>query len=422
MDTSTVWQSRLMRRLAVASGLMLATSAFGSTLTPIRPTASDGDFASFVRVAWNANSKEPIMGFMVYRGTTSDFDEADLIDDVGPTARSLLDYGAAPAVRYYYWVLPYDINGLGQGLSIYNDQGWRYATFNFSTSVDTMTVGSTLPMYFSVNGVFVRPTKIEITAGGIITKDQARAALFDWYNPATDRTFIKANGSFGGIDAYHDGTIYIRATYHSVSQLRKITIKKPTFKLYAPSGDIDIIETDNRDLYLKCNSNFVCPDVETLTGESAVLYRWVDAIEELYGEYLELLDNSFGWIHTLKSAESTIFRLNHYGYRLEYLVYPEWNMSKNLEFFYPGNPNMWFYANQYIDFGVLYGSTWLTADQVDLYMPYYPSSGEDVTTAYLYDEQLSNGAIATMYCQQPGFVTLHMSVKDRDVTGQIQVR
>lgn len=471
MNTS----NKSMRLVLTALALFAGTAALGASLSPIKPTVDHSKKAT-CGIKWTFNKSQAIKYFEIYRGVTEDFDDADLIAEVSNTTTRLTDWGADQYQNYYYWVIPFDYNDdsnvLALDLSRYyceNHRYWGSSDVYLTASVKTIAIGSTLPLYFKVNlgtssdPVYdhVKPDRVVFTKmtdlNGREDRDIAAVYGFKWdpsgQTYSADYTYLKANGSFGYLEPYKPGVLYMRAYYRSattVSPLR-IEIKKPTFNLYAPEGEVDIVENNYRDLYLKCNGKFVCPDeVDRTVGDSVSIW-FASAFETTNDNGFEdgLYDNSFGFLNMICSDETSRYDIIFNDMLVkEYEITPVWNTAKRLSFFFldsNGRTATSFSANKTYLYGISYGGkpfphkiekygySWLTIYEEDSYSRYfwswdlnymYYESGVGNIIAY-YDNLLSSGAynqLGSFYGDAAGWVDIQATFLDRTLNDSIYIK
>ena len=484
MRTTELHKSRLgkvVRSALLPSAIIAATSAFGATLSPITPTVDHSKKAT-CGIKWTIKSSQPIKYFEVYRGTTGDFDEADLIAEVGNTTDRLTDWGADQYQNYYYWVIPYDYNDesnvLDMDLSRYlcqNHRYWGNSDVYLTSTVKTLAIGTALPLYFKVNlGTsgdplydHVKPDNVRITKMTDLSGNAATDIAYICGNRGTNyainegvietNTYLKANGSFGYIKPNKPGVLYIRAYYKSATTVNplRIEIKKPTFNLYAPEGEIDIVDNNYRDLYLKCNGKFVCPELEILMGESVdiIPYADVPTTEELEDD---LYGNAFGFLAMQhKSDEPTRFDVTFNDMQVKELeITPVWDSSRPLSLVFMDSSfqeTSKIVFNKEYNFGIKYGTKmiphkvtkagkiwstywgwndetsdgnsytivpwewglamWYTADGTDIDFSYY-------TISYV----ASFGELGVFTCPNTGWVNYAFQLYDRVMNGSFQVK
>lgn len=462
---------RLLSLALSATSMLTGISAYGASLSPITPTVDHSKKAT-CGIKWTFNKSQPIKYFEVYRGVTDDFWDADLIAEVNNTTTRLTDWGAEQYQSYFYWVIPYDYNDdsnvLDLDLSRYyceNKRYWGSSDVYLTASVKTLAIGSTLPLYFKVNmgtssdPVYdhVKPDRVVFTKmtdlNGRDAKDIARVfGNYDYQYGDSDDTYLKANGAFGYLVPYKPGVLYMRAYYKSattVSPLR-VEIKKPTFNLYAPEGEVDIADNNYRDLYLKCNGKFVCPDeVERTVGDSVSIW-FASQFESTDDNAFKdgLYDNSFGFLNMIYSDETSRYDIFYNDMLVkEYEITPVWNTTKKLSFFYmdtSGREVTSFTANRTYKFGIKYGNTplphkiskygysWLTIYESDSLSQYfycwdfamwYESGSGSLTLTY--DTLNSSGEynqLGGFSGDTAGWVDVQGMFLDRTINDQIYIR
>lgn len=459
-----------LRTILLSTSLTLVGVAYGADLVPISPSVEHSKKAT-CGIKWSFNKSQPIKYFGVYRGLTSDFWEADCIAEVGNTTERLTDWGADQYQTYYYWVIPFDYNDESSVLDYFdlsrycckNQRYWGANDVYLTSSVKTLAVGQTLPLYFKVNVgthndpvydhvkpdrvVFTRMTDLEDNA----VTDIATVYGYRDYKYSSDNTYLKANGSFGYLNAYKPGVLYLRAYFKSATTVTplRIEIKKPTFNLYAPSGEVDILTSNYRDLYLKCNGKFVCPDVEHLMGDSVSIcpvsmFASTDEVPD------GLYDNSFGFLNMVHSEGITMYDIKYNGMLVaEYQIAPTWDYSKELKFAFMNSSGT--VVNSYktgieYSFGIKYGDyamplkiskygySWLTiwepsGSLSNFLWSWYFSMGYtgvnvgDLEMFYYGPTYIGNSIeLGSFICHSPGFVTIEAMVLDRTITNQIQIK
>lgn len=466
MDSS----KRLVSQLALLlSAFAAASSACASALTPITPSVDHSKKAT-CGIKWTFDRKQAIRYFRIFRGTTGDFWSADCIAEVGNSTERFTDWGAAQYQNYFYWVIPYDYNanadalydssvlqnGNPSGFSCQNHRYWGSSDVYLTATVKSVAIGSTLPLYFKVNAgtsgdplydhvmpdrvVFTRMTDMdgnnvddiarvfgnrqEILAGGLIGNS------IEYAGPET--TYLKGNGSFGYLVPYKPGILYLRAYYRSattVSPLR-IEIKKPTFNLYAPEGNVDIVDNNYRDLFLKCNGKFVCPDVERTAGDSATIWP-VSSVETTDESQLQdgLYENSFGFLSMTRSGETTEFDISYNGmFVKKYRVSPVWDPNRTLKLLYWGADGTSvtppFAAGETYYFGVAYGDRLLPHHVLKCGTLFLTDSNwgiDDATDGpagfVAHGEPWSQyGELGSFRSQNSGEATISLQVFDRQVS------
>ena len=366
---------------------VMASVTFGANLSPITPTVDHSKKAT-CGIKWSYNKNQAIKYFEIYRGTTEKFKEADLIAEVGNTTTRLTDWGAEQYQSYYYWVIPYDYNNESNvrnlDLTRYyceNKRYWGSSDVYLTTSVKSIAIGSTLPLYFKVNmgtasdPVYdhVKPDRVVFTKmtdlNGKDTKGIAEVCGNSNSAYSNDSTYLKSNGSFGYLVPYKPGVLYMRAYYKSATTVNplRVEIKRPTFNLYAPEGEIDVVDNMYRDLYLKCNGKFVRPDVECMIEDPdlgpSVMIHPVEEIASTDDSDVKdgLYDNSFGFMEIYRSDDMCRWDITFNGILVkEYEVTPVWDVSRRFAIFYlntEGNTVSDFYPNKTYYFGIRYGNT-----------------------------------------------------------------
>lgn len=462
--------------------LLMAATTYGATLSPITPTVDHSKKAT-CGIKWTIKNSQPIKYFEVYRGTTDEFWDADIIAELNNTTDRLTDWGADQYQNYYYWVIPYDYNDesnvLDMDLSRYvcqNHRYWGNSDVYLTSTVKTLAIGTDLPLYFKVNlGTsgdplydHVKPDNVRITRMTDLNGNDATDIAYICGNRGTNyaknegvieyNTYLKANGSFGYIKPNKPGVLYIRAYYKNATTVNplRIEIKKPTFNLYAPEGEIDIVDNNYRDLYLKCNGKFVCPDdLDVLMGESVAIIPYVDVsvTGELSGD---LYENSFGFLAMQqKSDEPTRFDISFNGIQVKELeITPVWDSSRQLSLVFMDSSfretNKIVFNKEY-NFGIKYGTKmiphkvtkggriWLTywglneegSDgesynvvpfEWDLRM-WYTSDGTDIGYSYYSLSYVSSiGELGVFTCPDTGWVNYAIQLYDRVVNGSFQVK
>lgn len=382
--------TRKMPGIALAGLIALgATAAFGEQLSPITPSVDHSKKAT-CGIKWTFKTSQAIKCFRIYRGVTDDFWEADLIAEVNNTTTRLTDWGAEQYQRYYYWVIPYDYNDdsnvLWMDLTRYyceNSRFWGSSDVYLTAAVKTVAICSTLPLYFKVNfgtasdPVYdhVKPDRVVFTRMTDLNGRDAKDIAVVYGNRdelySSDTTYLKANGAFGYLVPYKPGVIYMRAYYKSattVSPLR-VEIKRPTFNLYAPEGEIDIVDNMYRDLYLKCNGKFVRPDVECTMadpdyGPSVEVHPVTDvAATDDDGVEDGLYENSFGFLEMMRSDDTCRWDIKFNDILVkEYEIMPVWDTSRSLAIFYldaNGHATSSFSPGKTYYFGIRYGSSYI---------------------------------------------------------------
>ena len=134
------------------------------------------------------------------------------------------------------------------------------------------------------------------------------------------------------------GVVYLRAYYKSATTANplRVEIRNPTFNLYAPEGSLDFIDGNFRDLYLKCNGRFVCPDVARVSGRSVTIHLCSAFAAENDGQCGEdgLYGNSFGFLELPGSTGETVFDISYKGFLVkEISISPTQTGSRSLSFF-----------------------------------------------------------------------------------------
>jgi hypothetical protein len=92
----------LAKALALAGAIFLVSAA-AEAATFTRPYASGGNYSSYVKLTWSANSYANY-GYYVYRTTTSKFTGAVRLGRV--TSRCCIDTSAKMGTAYWYWIAP----------------------------------------------------------------------------------------------------------------------------------------------------------------------------------------------------------------------------------------------------------------------------------------------------------------------------
>lgn len=450
-----------VKKMSGLCTLLMAVTTYGATLSPITPTVDHSKKAT-CGIKWTFNAKQAIKQFNIYRSTSSDFGEADLIAEVSNTTDRLTDWGADQYQNYYYWVIPFDYNDesnvLDMELTRYvcqNHRYWGSSDVYLTASVKTLAVDSMLPLYFKVNlGTssdplydHVKPDNVRISRMTDLNGNNANDIATIFTNRDTeyslhegdieDNTYLRANGAFGYIKANKPGVVYLRAYYRSATTETplRIEIKRPTFNLYAPEGEIDVIDNMYRDLYLKCNGKFVCPQQVEITmadpyNGPSVLIRTVKDIASTSDDEttIDLYENSFGFIEIFRSDDTCRYDIIYNDMLVkEYEVTPVWDSSRSLSFFYmdaTGKTISQFYPNKEYYFGIKYGNTmlphtinkygayWTTYDQGDWGFREY--SGPLSKLGYVnYSEY---GELGFFAADAAGWVKLSVWVIDRELT------
>lgn len=311
MGRKTLWTATL----AGATLLGLAAAAPAQAATPVKASATAGKYKSLVQVSWTRYTDETeVAGYRVYRGTSQYISQAKRIADVKSTASSVSDYSAAPAVKYWYFVLPVDRfnkvcvdnNVTSDTFTRYSAQGWKWSSARFVTSVSTVAVGGELPLYFVLNDEYIRPSRVELTTAA--SKERAEIVYYEGLSDEDDDLeydALQASGSFGYLKGIKNGKVYVRATHGVQTFLLEIEVKMPSYKLYAPDTP-DLIKDDYRPVYFKFNNRFEVPDVDLISGKSVEINQWYiyhldDDNNRVFDSYTLGNDNSFGelWLWTV---------------------------------------------------------------------------------------------------------------------------
>ena len=320
-----------MKRFAVPAlagtmllGLAAALPAQGAS--PVKASATAGKYKSLVQVTWSRYADETeVAGYRIYRGTTQYISQAKRIADVNKDTGSLNDYSAAQAIKYYYFVLPLDRhnkvcvddNVSSDTYTRYSGQGYKWSSARFTASVSTVSVGGELPLYFILNDEYIRPSKVELTTSG--SKERAQIVYYGGLvDDNDDHAYdtLLASGAFGYLKGLKDGTVYLRATHGTQSFMLTITVKMPSWKLYAPDTP-DLIKDDYRRVFFKFNNRFEIPDLTLVSGKSVELNKWSiyrlepvasGGYEKVFDRYTLETDNSFGclWLWTTGRSVFTV--------------------------------------------------------------------------------------------------------------------
>jgi len=320
----------------LAASMIAASAAYG--LTPIKPVVDHCKKAT-CGIKWTVVPSEvdQIGSLEIRRSRTSNFGESVVIAEVGVSTSRLTDWGASPYQDYWYWVIPCDTIGNHDGDAIIAAyDGDRYACKNhlywatsdvyLAAGASILHIDNVLPLYFKVTegteAGFMRhvlPDRIVVTRmtdlSGKAANDIADIVSNNHYSYTSGGdSYLKANGSFGYLMPFKPGIVYIRAYYKSATTATplRIEIRKPTFDVYVPEGNIDIVDNNYRRLYMKRNGKFVCPDYDWLHGSSVEIH-----LIKSYAPSSDLVDglyeNAFGFLNMSRSGEMNQYDLYYNG-------------------------------------------------------------------------------------------------------------
>ena len=210
----------MARKGAVLSlSVALSALAFGANLSPITPKV-DHQKKATCGISWTIQSGGLIKGFEIRRGLTDVYEEADVIAIVDNKTAMLTDWGADRYTDYYYWVVAFDYNdenttwyGTDGGGGIKdksryackNHRYWSSGDVYLTASVKSISIGSTLPLYFKIDiGTPTEPFYDHMKPDMI----EIREMLDNQGRPANDIAYIFSNrdeeyeNKAEGVDTY----------------------------------------------------------------------------------------------------------------------------------------------------------------------------------------------------------------------------
>lgn len=98
----------LAKSIAMAGAIFLMAAVSAQAIVVSQPTATKGNYASFIYVTWSANAYAN-RGYYVYRTSTGKFVNPVRLGST--TGRSWIDRTALSGRKYWYWIAPRNSNG-----------------------------------------------------------------------------------------------------------------------------------------------------------------------------------------------------------------------------------------------------------------------------------------------------------------------
>ena len=465
-----------MRFAALPVAMAVASAAYGVSFVPITPSVDHSKKAT-CGIKWKSSQKSQTAYFVIYRGMDDDFFSSDQIAEVSNSTESFTDWGADQYQHYWYWVVPFDSSDMSNipsmswtdlaNYACMNHRFWGKSDVYLTVSSTSVAIDSMLPLYFKVNmgtaadPVYdhVKPDRVVFTRSTNVNgnNDSTVAYVLDNYKydyTTGYNTYLRGSGAFGYLYANKPGVVYLRAYYKSATTVNplRVEIKKPTFELRAPEGEIDILDNNYRNLYLKCNGKFTYPEVLNIKLGGSTYVCLNAAVEStLQGKDVTdpvLYDNSFGFLFAEDSDEDpSMFELKYRGERIkEFSVTSVWNGDPSLVLMdSSGNKVNSPSANTKYWFGIEYRSkklphkatkgafTWSTYNVVssswlllpdvwDVDFSYASSSTPISKTIYSETDSAPRGELGTVTFSETGRVNWRIGVLGREIQSNFMVK